>query len=206
MLGRTTAARQRAPRGHRCVAAGRFDGNGESLEDPASFWRLNAFTEDELRPACTGSTTSGAEAPDDGGAGAGRLLAVSARSIADVITAGSRTDACRSSRFDALLVGDRPDLDHVTLGAVVFVLLIACANISNLHAGAWRVRRHEMALRAALGRSRGRIAAQSADGKPRPRIAGQRGGRALAAGLLDAPCRCCRRCSSPPTSRSISAC
>ena len=63
--------------------------------------------------------------------------------------------------FAQMLVGDtlRRSI-YLAFGAVLMVLLIACANVANLVLAKGATRRKEMALRAALGPAAGRLIAQ----------------------------------------------
>ncbi len=144
------------------LPAGAFDRHSaRPLEAPASFWRLNAFTEQEIAASMhwlnpVGRLKPGvtlAQAQDD-------VLAVRAR-ISDLIPQWKKDWSMRVEPFDRLLVGDtlRQSM-YLALGAVVLVLLIACANITNLLLARSASRQKEMALRAALGATRLRIAAQ----------------------------------------------
>jgi predicted permease len=150
---------------HRVVGVlppGAFDRHrARPLDEPASFWRLNAFTPEEvaasshwLNPVARlkpGVSLEQAQAD---------VLGVRSR-IADQIPQWKKDWSVKVEPFDELLVGDslRQSI-YLALGAVVLVLIIACANITNLLLARSSARAKEIALRAALGATRGRIAAQ----------------------------------------------
>ncbi len=150
---------------HRVIGVlppGAFDRDrARPLQEPASFWRLNAFTAEEraasshwLNPVARmkpGVSIEQAHAD---------LLAVRAQ-IAGTIPAWKKDWSISIEPFERRLVGDslRQSI-YIALGAVVLVLVIACANLTNLLLSRGAARQKEIAVRAALGAGRGRLIAQ----------------------------------------------
>ncbi len=82
--------------------------------------------------------------------------------------------------FAEELTGNVKPALAVMMGAVAFVLLIACANVASLLLARMAGREHDLALRAALGASRGRIVRQLLVENTMLAVAGGAAGLAIA--------------------------
>jgi predicted permease len=85
------------------------------------------------------------------------LDAIGARVAADKVKSETRF---RASSYQELLTGPVRPVLYALLGALALVLLIACANVSNLLIARCLGRQQEFAVRAALGGSRMRLVRQ----------------------------------------------
>ncbi len=88
------------------------------------------------------------------------LDAIGARLRRDYPDTNAKKLGVNLYRLDREIVGDARALLLTLLAAVGLLLVIACANIANLLLVALAARRRELSLRAALGATRWRIAAQ----------------------------------------------
>ncbi|HEY7790845.1 MAG TPA: ABC transporter permease [Vicinamibacterales bacterium] len=103
-----------------------------------------------------------------------------------VHTPNTTTHRLRFDPLQAQVVGTAGTAVWVLQGAVLFVLLIACANLANLLLARAEARHKDVAVRLALGASRGRLLMQSLTEGCVLSLAGGAAGLLLAAGGLQA--------------------
>ena len=132
--------------------------------DPVAIWKPLAFSQQDVDPACWGCEWMGMVArlkPGIALEAADKDLERIAALVRENQTSGRDTDWGLYSRpITEAVVGNVKGALWVLMGAVGFVLLIACANLANLLLARATGRQREIAIRTAMGAGRGRLARQ----------------------------------------------
>lgn len=122
--------------------------------------------------------------PQDSAAAAAALGVVASRLATEYPASSARWSAVEFWPMSKQVVGDIGGTLFTLAGAATLVLLLACANIATLALIRGSVRARELAVRVALGASRGRIARQLGTEIAVIGLAGGAGGVMLAAGIV----------------------
>ena len=155
--------------------------------DVVSFWKPLGFTDDQLAAGSHWLNPVGRLRRRVTIEDAQRDILAARAAITDLIPQWKRDWSVLIEPFDAVLVNDRLRQSlYVALGAVVMVLVIACASLTNLLLSRGAARQKEIAVRAALGASRARLITQLLTESLVLGMLGGAAGVALAAVLLRA--------------------
>ena len=150
-----------------------------------SFWKPLALTPEQLAAGSHFLNPVGRLKPGVSVIDAQRDMLAARAAIDDLIPQWKKDWSVTVEPFDAVLIdGTLRRSLYVALGAVVMVLMIACANLANLLLARGAARQKEIALRAALGATRGRLIAQLLTESLMLGLLGGAAGLALAAALM----------------------
>src|SRR5438132_5949970 len=158
-------------------------------EQPHEFYLPFGFTPEQLQERGSRSLDAVARLP------AGMSLAAASRALDDLsasIRKAHPNNYSEASRWHLTLtplrdrfVGSARQPLLLLLGAVVLVLLIACANVANLMLARGAARSREIAIRAALGAPRSRLVGQLLVESALLAVVGATGGVVLSVWVLD---------------------
>jgi putative ABC transport system permease protein len=158
--------------------------------DPVALWKPLAFTQQDVDPGCWGCewmSMVGRLKPGVTLEAAGKDLDRLAAEVRQNQAAGRDQDwGLYTIPITEAVVGNIKGALYVLMGAVAFVLLIACANLANLLLARATGRQREIAIRTAMGAGRGRLARQLLTESVLLSVIGGAGGLLLAYGAIQA--------------------